>query len=71
MKQILKYLAKLLADRNGIPSAKRHACALFVITAVALAFCGFGAELVAVFLAAALGENIATIFERGKHHGNK
>jgi hypothetical protein len=66
MKAILKYIAQLLADRNGMPSAKRHACALFGITAVILAFFGYGAEIVAIFLAATVGENITTLFERGK-----
>ena len=61
-----KYLIKLFSDRNGDPSAKRHACALFGFTSVLLAFCGYGAELVAIFVMAALGENIATIFEKGR-----
>lgn len=68
MKKILNYLARLFSDKNGQPSAKRFACAIFGITAVILAACGYGVEIVAVFLAATLGENIAMIFEkRGKH----
>ena len=60
-----KYLAKLFSDRSGDPSAKRHACALFGITAVALAFCNYSPELVAIFTLAALGENITSLFEKG------
>ena len=59
------YLLKLLSGRTGVPSAKRHACALFGITAVVLAFCNYNAELVAIFLIATLGENIASVFEKG------
>lgn len=66
MKQVLTYLAKLFSDRSGDPSAKRYACALFAITAVVLAACGFGAEIIAIFVAAALGENITSIFEKGE-----
>lgn len=69
MKKILIYIAKIFRDGNGNPSAKRYACALFGITAVVLAACGFGADIVGIFLAAALGENIATIFEKGGKHG--
>jgi hypothetical protein len=58
------YLAKLFSDRSGDPSAKRYACALFGITAVALAACGYGTETVAIFVAAAIGENITSIFEK-------
>lgn len=66
---ILKYLGRLFSDRTGDPSAKRYACALFGITAVVLAACGFGAEIVAIFVAAALGENITSIFEKGESDG--
>jgi hypothetical protein len=66
MKQVLTYLTKLFSDRSGDPSAKRYACALFAITAVVLAACGFGAEIIAIFVAAALGENITSIFEKGE-----
>lgn len=66
MKNILTYLGKLFSDRTGDPSAKRYACALFGITAVVLAACGFGVEIVGVFVAAALGENITSIFEKGE-----
>ncbi|MDD3669549.1 MAG: hypothetical protein PHX68_04670 [Alphaproteobacteria bacterium] len=64
-----EYLAKLFSDRTGDPSAKRHACALFAITAVILAFCGYGVEIVGVFVAAAVGENITSIFEKGESDG--
>lgn len=66
MKKAAIYLAKILSDRNGNPSAKRYACALFGITAVVLAACGFGPEIVGLFIAAALGENITTLFEKGQ-----
>lgn len=66
MKNIHKYLAKIFSDKNGNPSAKRYACALFGITAVVLAACGFGVEIVALFVAAALGENITSLFEKGQ-----
>lgn len=66
MKNIHKYLAKIFSDKNGTPSAKRYACALFGITAVVLAACGFGVEIVALFVAAALGENITSLFEKGQ-----
>ena len=64
MKKLGTYLAKILSDKNGNPSAKRYACALFGITAVILAACGFGPEIVGLFIAAALGENITSLFER-------
>jgi hypothetical protein len=66
IKNILTYLAKLFSDRSGDPSAKRYACALFGITAVVLAACGFGAEIIGIFVAGALGENIASVFEKGE-----
>ena len=69
IKQILNYLARLMSDRTGDPSAKRYACALFAITAVVLAACGFGAEIVGIFVAAALGENITSVFEKGENNG--
>lgn len=65
MKKTTKYLAQIFSDKNGNPSAKRYACALFGITAVVLAACGFGVEIVALFIAAALGENITSLFEKG------
>lgn len=64
MKNIHKYIAKIFSDQNGNPSAKRYACALFGITAVVLAACGIDVEIVALFVAAALGENITSLFER-------
>ena len=64
MKNAITYIAKIFSDKNGNPSAKRYACALFGITAVVLAAYGFGAEIVALFIAAALGENITSLFER-------
>ena len=64
MKNTITYIAKIFSDKNGNPSAKRYACALFGITAVVLAACGFGVEIVALFVAAALGENITSLFER-------
>lgn len=66
IKRILKYLYDLFSDRAGYPSAKRYACAVFGITAVVLAFCHYGADVIAIFVAAALGENIASIFEKDK-----
>ncbi len=65
MKNAITYIAKIFSDKNGNPSAKRYACALFGITAVVLAACGFGVEIVALFIAAALGENITSLFEKG------
>lgn len=65
MKNILNYLARLMSDKTGDPSAKRYACAVFAITGIVLAACGFGADIVVIFVAAALGENIASIFEKG------
>ena len=62
IKRILKYLYDLFSDRAGYPSAKRFACAIFGITAVILAFCHYTVDVVA----AALGENIASIFEKDK-----
>ena len=56
MKNAITYIAKIFSDKNGNPSAKRYACALFGITAVVLAACGFGVEIVALFVAAALGK---------------
>lgn len=64
MKNAITYIAKIFSDKNGNPSAKRYACALFGITAVVLAACGFGVEIVALFVAASLGENITSLFER-------
>lgn len=66
IKKILEYISKIFSDRAGIPSSKRYACAVFGITAVILAFCNYSVELVSAFLAATLGENIATIFEKDK-----
>ena len=66
-----EYLAKLFSDATGDPSAKRYACALFAITAVVLAACGYGVDIVAVFVAAAVGENITSIFEKGDSDGRK
>lgn len=65
LQSILKYLARLFSDQTGDPSAKRYVGALFAITSVILAACGYGVEIVAVFVAAALGENITSIFEKG------
>jgi len=65
-KRFLKYLYDLFSDRAGYPSAKRFACAVFGVTAVILAFCHYGVDIVAVFVAATLGENIASIFEKDK-----
>lgn len=65
-KKALKYLYDLFSDRAGYPSAKRFACAIFGVTSVVLAFCHYGVDVVAVFVAAALGENIASIFEKDK-----
>ncbi len=65
MKSILSYLARLFSDRTGDPSAKRYACALFAITAIVLAACRYHVEIVGIFVAAALGENITSVFEKG------
>lgn len=66
-KRLLIYFVKIFADRTGKPSAARYARAMFGCTAVILAFFNYNVELVAVFLAAALGEKIATIFEQRQH----
>jgi hypothetical protein len=58
-----------MSDKTGDPSAKRYACALFGITAVVLATCGYDVEIVGIFVAAALGENITSIFEKGDSDG--
>lgn len=65
-KTLLTYFLRLFVDKTGQPSAARYARALFGITAVVLAFFNYSVELVAVFLAAALGEKIANIFEQRK-----
>lgn len=64
--RILKYLARIFSDSNGNPSAKRYACALFGLSAVVLAACGFGAEIVGLFVAGSLGESVASVFEKRK-----
>jgi hypothetical protein len=69
IQNILKYLARLFSDRTGDPSAKRYACAVFAITGIVLAACGFGPEIVGIFVAAALGENITSLFEKGDSNG--
>ena len=61
-----KYILKLLSGQGGKPSAKRHASALFGISAVVFAACGFDADIVGIFLAASIGGNIATVFEARK-----
>ncbi len=66
LKNIFCYLARLMSDASGDPSAKRYACALFAISSIVFAACGFGAEIVGIFAAAALGENITSVFEKGK-----
>jgi len=63
-----RYLAKLFSDQTGDPSAKRYACALFVIAAIVFAACGYGADIVGIFVAAAVGENITSIFEKGNQN---
>ena len=63
------YLERLFSDRSGDPSAKRYACALFAITGIVLAACGFGPEIVGIFVAAAVGENITSVFEKGENDG--
>ncbi len=68
-KKILIYLAKIFADRTGAPSAKRYACAVFGLAAVIFAACGFTADIIAVFVAGALGESIACVFEKGDTNG--
>ena len=69
MKHIGKYLARLFSDRTGDPSAKRYVCALFAITAIILAVCGYSVDIIAIFVAAALGENITSVFEKGDNDG--
>ncbi|MDR0967519.1 MAG: hypothetical protein LBL75_01660 [Rickettsiales bacterium] len=64
-KKVGAYLARLFSDRSGDPSAKRYACAVFAITGIVLAACGFGVDIVGLFVAAALGENVVSIFEKG------
>lgn len=68
---ILKYLARLFSDRTGDPSAKRYACALFSITAVVLAACRYDADVIGIFVLAALGENITSVFEKGDDDGKQ
>ncbi len=60
----MNYIAKIFQDRNGNPSSKRYACALFAITGIALGACGYGVEITGLFVCAALGGNITTIFEK-------
>ncbi len=64
MKKTIKYLGRIFADVNGNPSSKRYACALFAITGIALGACGYGVEITGLFVCAALGGNITTIFEK-------
>jgi|GEM_PF-6979141 len=66
MTNVLAYILKVFADKCGAPSSKRYACALFAITGVVLAALGYNAEIVAIFVIAAVGENITSIFEKGK-----
>jgi hypothetical protein len=66
MSKILKYISQLLAGQNGTPSAKRHASMVFGLSAVIMGFMHYEPELVGIFTLAALGENITTLFERGK-----
>lgn len=67
MKKITRYLLGLLNDPSGKPSAKKCACAAFGLTAIALAFCRYDAEVVGLFLAATLGANITGLFKGGKN----
>lgn len=69
MKKIESYLARLFSDSTGDPSAKRYVCALFAITSIILAACGYSVDIIAIFVAAALGENITSIFEKGDNDG--
>ena len=66
MKILLTYLARLMSDRAGDPSAKRYACALFGISAVVFGALNYNTETIALFLMAALGESITSVFEKGK-----
>ena len=68
MKVILNYLARLMSDQSGDPSAKRYACAVFTISSIVFAALGFGAEIVGIFVAAAVGENITSVFEKGERN---
>jgi hypothetical protein len=64
-------LVNLFKDGDGDPSMKRYMCLAFAVTSIVLAARGYGFEIVAVFVAASLGENIASIFERrsdGQNH---
>lgn len=67
MKKITAYLLELLNDSTGRPSAKKHACAVFGITAIVLALCRYDAEVVGLFLAATLGANLTGLFKGGKN----
>jgi len=67
MKKITVYLLGLLNDATGTPSAKKCACAVFGLTAIVLAACGYDAEVVGLFLAATLGANITGLFKGGKN----
>ena len=63
MKNVGDYLARLMSDQTGDPSCKRYMCVLFAMVSVLLAFGGYEMALVSVFVAAAVGENITSIFE--------
>jgi len=59
------YLAKLFSDATGDPSMKRYMCVVFAVAGITFAACGYGIEVVACFITAALGENVTSIFEKG------
>ena len=64
IKAIGNYLARLFSDQTGDPSCKRYMCALFGITAIALAITSYDVTIVGIFVAAAVGENITSVFEK-------
>jgi len=58
------YLARLFSDMTGDPSCKRYMCAIFGVSAVTFAALGYNAEIVAIFAVCAVGQNIASVFEK-------
>jgi len=63
-KPIGNYIARLFSDQTGDPSCKRYMCALFGITSIVLAVTSYDVTIVGIFVAAAVGENITSVFEK-------
>ena len=64
LKPIGEYVVKLFSDQSGKPSCKRYMCAIFGITSIVLAVAGYEVTLVGIFVAAAVGENVTSVFEK-------